>query len=300
MKKALLLLTVFVSTIGIQSVQADLQSDITSFFTMLSASKDDSGYGEINQLMIPYKRNKSDLKQLLGAKKTINGIANTTPLHLAVQGNNYGISGVMFQKASSLEADYSAFALGMINAVDAKGKRPVDYSKNTKITDMLNSLATSLSSSSSSSSSSSPSSSGTSSSSNSPSSSSTSSSSASSSQTSLSVSDEDITNFFNFIKVKNSTSAKAITKKYKNISSSLEKLFSAERTMDGVNKTTPLHYAAKYNDYLTAIDMLVKASNVNSAFGSTLAKKVDGAGKRPIDYTATDLPMRKALAPLSN
>ena len=110
--------------------------------------------------------------------------------------------------------------------------------------------------------------------------------------------DSDITNFFNYIKVVDSNNAKLIIRKYKNSPSNLEKLLSAEKTIDGVSKTTPLHYAAKMNDYNTAIDMLVKASNVQSTFGSTLAKKIDGAGKKPIDYLQAGSPLTDALKQL--
>ncbi len=101
--------------------------DIDTLFAMIGGSFQDSQFGPVNDLLIPYKKNLCDLRLLISSRRTINGVANTTPLHLAVQGDNLGISAIIFQKISVLGPDFQDFSRSLANAYDGNGLRPIDY-----------------------------------------------------------------------------------------------------------------------------------------------------------------------------
>ncbi|GEM_PF-4198673 len=148
MKARLLLLTVFSTFITMQAkTEAPIKAielktevavplktptafeiSVDNFFTLLQASTDDSGYANVNSFLIPYKVKPAGMAILLSARRTIGGVANTTPAHIAVQGNNLAITAALFSKASYVGTEFNQyFYTLMANAVDGNNKKPIDY-----------------------------------------------------------------------------------------------------------------------------------------------------------------------------
>ncbi len=118
---------------------AALCPDVDTLFEVIKNSVDDSLYSSANQIMIPYKTKPCEMGLLLSARKIIGGVANTTPLHLAVKGNNYGITAIIFGKASFVGNDaYLPFARALANALDGNGKKAIQYTNNPEIINLLN------------------------------------------------------------------------------------------------------------------------------------------------------------------
>lgn len=131
----LLLVSVF-SLVVSSSTWAALQEDIDTLFNLIQTSVDDSNFYDVNQLLIRYKRVPADMKSLLTAKKEINGIADTTPLHLAAQNGNYTITAIIFNKASVVP-NYPVFSRELGNALDGDGYKAIHYASTTQIYDFL-------------------------------------------------------------------------------------------------------------------------------------------------------------------
>lgn len=135
MKKILLML----STVMAMGLHADLASDTALLFSTIEASVQDSLYAQANNIMIPYKKFPEQMRLLLSATKVVDGVASTTPLHVAASASrdNYGITGVIFQKASVVP-NYQAFARQLANACDALGRKPKDVADDPNIITFLN------------------------------------------------------------------------------------------------------------------------------------------------------------------
>ena len=290
MNSRMLLLAIFSACIAVQSTQATVQtSDISDLFNALQASQGDSGFSTINSILIRYKSSKDDMKQILRARATFNGVANTTPLHAVVRGNNIGLTAIMFQKASILAGEYQAFAREMANALDGNNLKPMDYAVQLNNQSIINVLKTFTDSGTSTGASSSGASTSSGSSySTSASSSGTSTSSSSSAATSSARNlQTDTVNLFNALSGGNFSQVRSIILAYKNSAANMKSLLEVVQTVNGVDMTTPLHVAAQRNDISSAGFIISKSSIVNPIspnFGSTLANKIDGAGKKPIDY----------------
>lgn len=292
MNSRMLLLAIFSVCAAVHSTQAAVQpGDISDLFNALQASQGDSGFGTINSILIRYKSSKDDMKQILRARATFNGVANTTPLHAVVRGNNIGLTAIMFQKASILAGEYQAFAREMANALDGNNLKPMDYAvqlNNQSIINVLKTFTDSGTSSSTGASSSGASTSSGSSYSTSGASSGTSTSSSSSAATSSARNlQTDTVNLFNALSGGNFSQVRSIILAYKNSAANMKSLLEVVQTVNGVDMTTPLHVAAQRNDISSAGFIISKSSIVNPIspnFGSTLANKIDGAGKKPIDY----------------
>lgn len=119
------------------NVQASTDDDIDTLFTLVKNSTNDSGFVAVNRFLIPFKKYPCQMRVLLSAVRTIDGVANTTPLHVAVQGNNLAIAAIFYQKASVLGPDYDAFSHQMADAIDQDDKKPIDYTTNPAIIDFL-------------------------------------------------------------------------------------------------------------------------------------------------------------------
>lgn len=294
MNSKMLLFTIFSVCIAMQSTQAVVQpNDITNLFEAFRTSQGDSGFGTINSILIRYKSSKDDMKEVLRSRATFNGVANTTLLHAAVRGNNIGLTAIMFQKASILAGEYQAFAREMANALDGNNLKPMDYAvqlNNQSIINVLRTFTDSGTSSSTGTSSSGASTSSGSSYSTSGSSSGTSAGSSSSGATSSTANlQTDIVNLFNAISNSNFSQVRSIIIAYKNSAANMKSLLEATKTVNGIDMTTSLHVAAQKNDISSAGFIISKSSIVNPIspnFGATLANKIDGAGKKPIDYVA--------------
>lgn len=105
-----------------------IQNDITNLFNILQTSTDDSGYAAANSLLIAYKTIPVGMTLVLSARRTFNGVINSTPLHAAVRGSNAGITALLFQKASFVGSAYSPTLYSeMANAVDGMNKKPIDW-----------------------------------------------------------------------------------------------------------------------------------------------------------------------------
>ncbi len=139
MKKTLFLfaLLMAVSTY----VRADLESDINLLFSTIGSSVEDSLYYKTNLIMIPYKRFPDQMRTLLSSVKAVDGVANTTPLHVAASASrdNYVISAIIFQKATMVP-NYPGFASDLANACDALGRKPIDVADDPDIISFLNSF----------------------------------------------------------------------------------------------------------------------------------------------------------------
>lgn len=134
MKKLLLLVT-FV--LGISHASwATLQDDINTLFSLIETSVDDSNYLDVNNLLIPYKKNPTNMKLILTAVAVVGGVANTTPLHVAARNGNYAITALIFNKASFVP-NYQAFSHQLANALDANGKKPIFYASTPDIYNFL-------------------------------------------------------------------------------------------------------------------------------------------------------------------
>lgn len=137
MKKTLFLYAtlVVIST----HVRADLASDTDLLFSTIASSIDDSKYAETNSILIPYKKFPPQMRTLLSSVKVVDGVANSTPLHVAASASrdNYGISALIFQKASVVP-NYQAFARELANACDALGRKPIDVADDPDIINFLN------------------------------------------------------------------------------------------------------------------------------------------------------------------
>lgn len=123
--RKIIFVAALISLISIK-LQASLASDIAALFAVLEANTDDS-YAQANAIMIPYKKNPQQMKLLLSAVQTVNGVANTTPLHVTAQKDNLAVAALIYQKASVLGAEYQTFSRAMANAKDANGFKPIDY-----------------------------------------------------------------------------------------------------------------------------------------------------------------------------
>lgn len=294
------LLAIAMSCVAVYSVHATVQQqDIDLLFSALQGSQRDSGFLDVNSILIKYKSNPDDMKSILSARATVNGVANSTPLHIAVQGGNVGLCGIIFQKASVVgTAAYKTFAPSLVNAVDGNNKTSMDYalqqsdaSVRTALVNILKPQAQLGSSQMTTTSGGSSASSG-------------SSGASSSGQNSLS---SDITALFNAIANGNSSAARTTILKYKNDKTNLQSLLSARTSLSlmvggattTVNNLTPLHLAAYKSDIATIGQILSKASSVNSSFGRTLANMVDSISKKPVDY-ATDETVSGVLAGLTD
>ncbi len=133
--KKLLFLSMLILGIS-TTLRAGLPEDIDTLFNLIQTSVDDSNYYEVNQLLIPYKKVPSNMKLLLTATKVVDGIADTTPLHVAARNGNYGITAVIFNKASVVP-NYPVFSHELGNALDASGKKAIHYASTTNIYNFL-------------------------------------------------------------------------------------------------------------------------------------------------------------------
>lgn len=123
------------------TIKADLCTVINTLFNLVDASQDDSNFGAVNDLLIPYKRDRCAMRLLLNARKTINNVQNTTPMHVAVQGNNIGITAIFFQKISAVStsnSDYTDLSRSMANARDGDNMKPIDYTNDPTFINFLN------------------------------------------------------------------------------------------------------------------------------------------------------------------
>lgn len=135
-KNFLIFLTIF-SFFSFETL-ADLNSDINDLFAQIQSSFQDSNYAAVNAILIPYKKSPDQMKLILSATKTINSITNTTPLHVAVQGDNLGITALIFQKASYVGKDqYPVFSRQLANALDGNNKKPINYTNDPDIISFL-------------------------------------------------------------------------------------------------------------------------------------------------------------------
>lgn len=119
--------------------------DNDTIFSLIGSSTEDSHFYEVNNLLIPYKQKPCEMRQILSGRKTINGVQNTTPLHLAVQGDNIGIAAIIFQKASFVNPNGNVsyeFSRSLANAYDANGLKPIDYTTNPEMIDLLDNFTT--------------------------------------------------------------------------------------------------------------------------------------------------------------
>lgn len=99
-----------------------------SIFAAVQASTNDSGYSDVNNLLIAYKSKPAGMAIILSARRTISTITNTTLLHIAVQGNNLGITAMLFQKASFVGSEFNQYFYKLMgNAVDGMNKKAIDY-----------------------------------------------------------------------------------------------------------------------------------------------------------------------------
>ncbi len=136
MRKKLFLFAVLM-VIG-SYVRADLASDIALLFTTIESSVENSKYHEANQIMRRWKIFPDQLRIMLSSVKVVDGVANTTPLHVAASASrdNHGISVLIFQKASVMP-NYQAFASELANACDALGRKPIDVADHPDIINFL-------------------------------------------------------------------------------------------------------------------------------------------------------------------
>lgn len=135
MKKIFLLTFAVVMSVSIH-LRADLQADIDYLFFLLETSVNDSKFGEVNGLLLRYKRTPVELGQLLSATKVYNDIGNTTPLHLSAR-QNFGITVIILQKSAAVpwEGD---FRYQIANAIDNNENKPIDYAGSSFIFTVLN------------------------------------------------------------------------------------------------------------------------------------------------------------------
>lgn len=102
--------------------------DTDNIFAAVQASTNDSGYGDVNSLLTAYKSKPAGMAIILSARRTISTITNTTLLHIAVQGNNLGITAMLFQKASFVGSEFNQYFYKLMgNAVDGANKKAIDY-----------------------------------------------------------------------------------------------------------------------------------------------------------------------------
>lgn len=112
--------------------------DINNLYNLVTSSINDSHYGSSNQILIPYKFQPCEMRLILSTRKTVSGIAYSSLLHEAAKGNNTGIAGNIFTKASYVgDQEYLPFAKELANAVDGNGKKPIDYTTNPQIISLL-------------------------------------------------------------------------------------------------------------------------------------------------------------------
>lgn len=133
--KKLLVLSMLVLSFATASF-ATLQDDINTLFNLIETSVNDSNYYDVNQLLIQYKKNPANMKLLLTATKVVNGIGNTTPLHVAARNGNYGITAVIFNKASVVPG-YQTFSHELANALDNDSKKAIHYASTPDIYNFL-------------------------------------------------------------------------------------------------------------------------------------------------------------------
>lgn len=112
--------------------------DINNIYNLVTSSINDSNFNASNQLLVPYKFQPCEMRLILSTRKTVSGIAYSSLLHEAAKGNNAAISANIFTKASYVgDQEYLPFAKELANAVDGNGKKPIDYTTNQQIINLL-------------------------------------------------------------------------------------------------------------------------------------------------------------------
>lgn len=114
-------------------------TDIDLLYNLITSSKNDANYSNINNLLNVYKANPCEMRLLLSTRKTINDIAYSSLLHEAAKNNHVSVSAAIFQKASFV-GDYQTylkFAKELANATDVNNKKPIDYTTNQQLIDLL-------------------------------------------------------------------------------------------------------------------------------------------------------------------
>lgn len=118
----------------------DICNAIDTFFALIAGSENDSNFGAVNQFLIPYKKNRCGMLQLLRSVRTFAGVQNTTPLHVAARGDNIAIAAIFFQKLSAVttsDAEYDDISHSLANARDGNNQKPIDYTDDPTFINLL-------------------------------------------------------------------------------------------------------------------------------------------------------------------
>ena len=146
MMKKIIFLTLLLSNYSLADINCNdsnniqgICTDIDQIYNLITSSKNDANYTVVNNLLNTYKSNACEMRLLLSTRKTINDISYSSLLHEAAKNNHVAVSAAIFQKASFVGdyQTYHKFAKEIANATDADNKKPIDYTTNPQLIELL-------------------------------------------------------------------------------------------------------------------------------------------------------------------